>query len=229
MIEIGPGRGALTFRLAERVAEITAIELDNHLADRLLAQASSYPNLRVVNADALSVDYSALASGTIQRLVGNLPYQISTPLLERFVNHWAAFRDFTIMVQKEVADRLAAVPGTKAYGRLSILLQARARVELLFDIAPDAFDPPPRVWSSLVWIEPQPATVEIRDQALLQKVVATAFGQRRKQLRKCLNGLINPAELQSLHIDPSNRAEQLAVTDFIRLANYLAQNRTRKA
>jgi 16S rRNA (adenine1518-N6/adenine1519-N6)-dimethyltransferase len=196
VIEIGPGAGALTFQLAERVAELTAIEIDSHLANRLSAQAIRYPN------------------------------QISTPLLERFVSHWSAFSDFTIMVQKEVAERLAAEPGTKAFGRLTILLQARAAVDLLFDIPPEAFAPPPRVWSSLVWIKPQAPTVEIRDRALLQQVVVMAFGQRRKQLHKCLSGLFDAETLQSLSIDPKSRAEQLTVTDFIRLANFLATTRT---
>jgi 16S rRNA (adenine1518-N6/adenine1519-N6)-dimethyltransferase len=226
VIEIGPGAGALTFQLAERVAELTAIEIDSHLANRLSAQAIRYPNLRIINADALTVDYSKLTAGSRQRLVGNLPYQISTPLLERFVSHWSAFSDFTIMVQKEVAERLAAEPGTKAFGRLTILLQARAAVDLLFDIPPEAFAPPPRVWSSLVWIKPQAPTVEIRDRALLQQVVVMAFGQRRKQLHKCLSGLFDAETLQSLSIDPKSRAEQLTVTDFIRLANFLATTRT---
>jgi 16S rRNA (adenine1518-N6/adenine1519-N6)-dimethyltransferase len=223
LVEIGPGTGALTFALAERVADLTAIELDGRLASELRARAVGARNLRVLHMDALDVDYRALAEDGLLRVAGNLPYQISTALFERFLATWNCFIDFTVMVQREVAERMAAAPGNKRYGRLSIMLQARAQLELLFDVPPSAFAPPPKVDSAVVVVEPCPSPLPILDDSKLGDLVRTAFGQRRKQLRRSLAGMIGSGDLQALGVDPSRRAEELSVTEYIRLANWLSE------
>ncbi len=223
LVEIGPGEGALTFPLLQKHGRLTAIEIDRDLIPRLRERARGVGELSIVEADALSVDLTALAAGHRLRLVGNLPYNISTPLLFHVLDHAAVVRDMHFMLQKEVVDRMAAEPGSKTYGRLSVMLQARCVVEPLFDVPPGAFRPPPKVDSAVVRLVPlPPEQVGARDPAMLDRVVRAAFEQRRKTLRNALSQVAGDADFVAAAIDPGARAEALAVSDFIRLANHLA-------
>ena len=220
LVEIGPGEGALTLPLLARGARLTVIELDRDLAARLAARPEAGDTLGVVQADALKVKLAELAApGERLRLVGNLPYNVSTPLLFRFVEQLAVIRDMHFMLQREVVERMAAGPGSKAYGRLSVMLAVACRVEPLFDIGPGAFRPPPKVWSSVVrltpWAEPP---FPVPDPARFAEVVRRAFGQRRKTLRNALSGLVDEDQIRATGCDPGARAETLPPEAFARLA-----------
>ncbi|MGH8617369.1 MAG: 16S rRNA (adenine(1518)-N(6)/adenine(1519)-N(6))-dimethyltransferase RsmA [Burkholderiales bacterium] len=220
VIEIGPGLGALTRPLVAALGHLTAIELDRDLAARLRAE---FPpaQLTLVEADALQVDFATLGSGL--RLVGNLPYNISSPLLFRLVPYLPHLRDAHFMLQREVVDRMAAPPGGKEYGRLSVMLQARFAIEKLFDVPAEAFDPPPRVVSAVVRLTPLGAAAPaIADEAVFARAVAAAFSQRRKTLRNAWKLLLSGDEIGALNIDPGARGETVAVEDYARAANYLA-------
>jgi 16S rRNA (adenine1518-N6/adenine1519-N6)-dimethyltransferase len=220
LIEIGPGEGALTLPLLGRGLDLTVIELDRDLAARLAARPESGTQLRVVQGDALKFELALLAPpGEKLRLVGNLPYNISTPLLFRFIAQAGCIRDMHFMLQREVVARMAAGPGSKAYGRLTVMLAAACRIEALFDIGPGAFRPPPKVWSSLVRLEPWPEPpFEIADPARFAEVVRRAFGQRRKTLRNALSGLVGEDAIRAAGCDPGARAETLPPEAFGRLA-----------
>ncbi|HQX23501.1 MAG TPA: 16S rRNA (adenine(1518)-N(6)/adenine(1519)-N(6))-dimethyltransferase RsmA [Pseudomonadota bacterium] len=220
-VEIGPGDGALTFPLLARIGRLTAIELDRDLIPRLRERGGDA--LELVEADALTVDLTALAAGQPMRLVGNLPYNISTPILFHALAHAGAVQDMHFMLQKEVVDRMGAGPGSKVYGRLSVMLQARCRVEPLFKVGPGAFQPPPKVDSAIVRLVPLPAAaIGLLDPARFEAVVRAAFAQRRKTLRNALAGVADVATLQAAGIDPQARAETVAVADYVALANRLA-------
>jgi len=219
LVEIGPGRGALTEQLAASGCRLDVIELDRDLVPGLLAAFSLNPGFALHSADALRFDYTSLAaqSGPL-RVVGNLPYNISTPLIFRLLENTAIIRDMHFMLQREVVDRLAATPGNRDWGRLGIMTQYYCAVEKLFDVPPEAFNPRPKVQSAIVrltpWLEsPWPAC----DPVLLRQVVQAAFGQRRKTLRNNLKGLIDTARLESLGIDPGARAETLELHQFIEI------------
>jgi 16S rRNA (adenine1518-N6/adenine1519-N6)-dimethyltransferase len=219
LVEIGPGEGALTLPLLARAGHLTAIEIDRDLAPLLPGRAAGTGELTVIEADALTVDFRALAAGRRLRLVGNLPYNISTPLLFHLLGAADAITDMHFMLQKEVVDRMAAGPGGKEYGRLSVMLQARAEVEPLFRVAPGAFRPPPKVDSAVVRIVPKPAsaTADI-DPARLERIVRAAFAQRRKTLHNALAGVVEDAELRAVGIDPRTRAEDVPVEGYLALA-----------
>jgi 16S rRNA (adenine1518-N6/adenine1519-N6)-dimethyltransferase len=220
IVEIGPGQGALTAPLAERVPRLHVVELDRDLAERLVAR---YPADRVVvhPADALRFDFGALPAGL--RVVGNLPYNISTPLLFRLAGFAPRLRDLHFMLQKEVIDRMVAAPSTPEYGRLSVMLQYRFEMAKLFDVGAGAFRPPPRVDSAVVRMVPRPAAaIGARDEPLLGRVVTAAFTKRRKTLRNALDGVIDADGLRALGIDPQLRPENLGVPDFVRIANAVA-------
>ena len=222
VVEIGPGQGALTFPLLDRHGRLTAIEFDRDLLAPLTVRARAHGELELVHADVLDVDFTALAGGTPLRLVGNLPYNLSSPILFHALDHAAVVRDMHFMLQKEVVDRMAAGPGSKVYGRLGVMLQAWCEVTALFDVGPDAFRPPPKVDSAVVRLVPRdPASVGIDVPARFAAVVRAAFGQRRKTLRNALQPLCDADAIAAVGIDPSRRAEQLEVADFIRLANSL--------
>jgi len=222
-VEIGPGEGALTLPLLSRTGTLTAIELDRDLIPRLREFAAPVGELEIVEADALTVDLSALARGAPMRLVGNLPYNISTPLLFHALEHAEAIRDMHFMLQKEVVDRMAADSGSKTYGRLSVMLQARCRVEYLFKVPPGAFRPPPKVDSAIVRLTPLPAAdVGYRDHATLERVVRHAFAQRRKTLHNALSGVADDDTMRRAGVDPKARAEDVAVAGFVALANEVA-------
>ncbi len=217
LVEIGPGLGALTQPLVERSGALTVIELDRDLAARLRGRTG----LAVIEADVLGVDFAALAAGAGRplRIIGNLPYNISTPILFHLLAQAGAVCDQHVMLQKEVVERLAAAPGGKDYGRLSVMLQWRYEVEALFDVPPDAFDPPPRVVSAVACMTPraQPAAV---DAALLGELVAVAFSQRRKLLRHTLGRWLD-ARGATGDFDLQRRAEEVPVAEYLALAGRL--------
>ena len=221
LVEIGPGLGALTVPLLERVEHLTVIEIDRDLAARLVAE---YPPARLTlhNSDALEFDFSSL--GKDLRVLGNLPYNISSPLLFHLTQHDANLRDITVMLQKEVVERMVAAPATPAYGRLSVMLQARFRVERLFGVPAGAFRPTPKVDSAVTHLVPlRESRPGIVDEVSFARVVAAAFGQRRKTLRNALKTFASEAELEQVGIAPRARGETLSVADFVRLANGLAK------
>ena len=217
VVEIGPGLAAITAGLVERAGCIAAIELDRDLVARL-RETFSPTQLTLHEADALTFDYAQLGAGL--RVVGNLPYNISSPLLFRLAEFAAQLRDVHVMLQKEVVARMAAAPATPDYGRLSVMLQVRFRVTRLFVIPPGAFRPAPKVDSAFVRLVPLGAArPTIADEALFARIVAAAFGQRRKTLRNALASICDDAQITRAGIDPSARGETLAVADFVRLAD----------
>jgi len=217
VVEIGPGLAALTGGLIGRAGHIDAIEIDRDLAARLRERFGER-ELTLHEGDALAFDFGALGSDL--RVVGNLPYNISSPLLFHLAGHAANLHDLTVMLQKEVVDRMTAAPGTAEYGRLTVMLQAVFSMERLFTVPPGAFRPAPKVDSSVVRLVPRAtATLGARDIGVLSRVVQAAFGQRRKMLRNTLRGWFDAERLEELGIDPKARAEDLRVADFVRLAN----------
>jgi 16S rRNA (adenine1518-N6/adenine1519-N6)-dimethyltransferase len=220
IVEIGPGQGALTLPLLDRHGALAAIEFDRDLLVPLAAAARSHGTLTLLNANVLDVDFSALAGDAQIRLVGNLPYNLSSPILFHALDHAAAIRDMHFMLQKEVVERMAAAPGSKVYGRLSVMLQTYCAVTPLFNVPPGAFRPAPKVDSAVVRLVPRVAAdVGIDDPAGFSQVVRAAFGQRRKTLRNALSGVADGAMLEAAGLRADARAEQLSVADFIRLAN----------
>jgi 16S rRNA (adenine1518-N6/adenine1519-N6)-dimethyltransferase len=218
MVEIGPGRGALTAPLLERVAKLHAVEIDRDLAAAL---ATEYPRLALHGGDVLEFDFNTLPARL--RVVGNLPYNVSTPLLFRLIAHAERLIDLHFMLQKEVVDRMVAAPGTAAYGRLSVMLQYRFTMRKLFDVSASAFRPPPRVDSAFVRMIPRAAAaLEAEDEKVLARVVTTAFSKRRKTLRNALEGVADEAALRALDIDPRLRPENLGVAQYAAIANAIA-------
>lgn len=215
LVEIGPGEGALTLPLLARAGRLTAIEIDRDLAPLLPGRAAGTGELTVIEADALTVDYRALAAGRRLRLVGNLPYNISTPLLFHLLTAADAITDMHFMLQKEVVDRMAAAPGSKDYGRLSVMLQWRYAIEPVLDVPPEAFDPPPRVDSAVVRMRPLPA--DKIDFERLSAIVKAAFSQRRKLLRHTLGPWLQSQGLSS-GFDLQRRAEEVPLADYLALA-----------
>lgn len=224
LVEIGPGQGAITFPLLDRHGELTVIEFDRDLIFPLTEAARAHGTLEVIHRDVLSVDFTALTGGEGQiRLVGNLPYNLSSPILFHALEHAAAIHDMHFMLQKEVVDRMAAGPGSKVYGRLGVMLQAYCHVTPLFNVPPGAFRPPPKVDSAVVRLVPRaPETIGIIDPEKYSAVVRDAFGQRRKTLRNALSKLCDAAAIEAAGVRPDARAEQIEVADFVRLANHLA-------
>lgn len=221
LVEIGPGRGALTRALLERVETLDAVEVDRDLAPELDTLAAT-DRLTVHVADALGFDFAALAQdrGGPLRVVGNLPYNISSPLVFHLLDQLPAVADMHFMLQREVVDRMAAQPGSKTYGRLSVMVQAQCRVTPLFQVPPGAFYPEPKVTSAVVRLQPNPAEApRPRDHAAFSAVVARAFQARRKTLRNALKGLCTPERISAAGIDPGARAETLSVSDYLRLAD----------
>ncbi len=220
VVEIGPGLGALTEPLLERLDHLHVIEIDRDLIARL---HDRFPpeRLTIHEGDALDFDFAAI--GGDLRVVGNLPYNISTPLLFHLAGFAASVRDMHFMLQREVVDRMVADPGTADFGRLSVMLQYRFDMERLFVVPPGAFNPAPKVDSAIVRLIPRPAVaLDARDEALLAKLVLAAFGQRRKMLRNNLREFVDEAGLAAAGIAPTARAEELGVADYVRLANALA-------
>jgi 16S rRNA (adenine1518-N6/adenine1519-N6)-dimethyltransferase len=219
MVEIGPGLGAMTRLLLEHLGHMHVVELDRDLVAQLGKQFKP-DQLTIHSGDALAFDFAALAQGKKLRVVGNLPYNISTPLLFHLTQFSHAILDQHFMLQKEVVERMVAEPGSKVYGRLSVMLQWRYQMSLLFIVPPEAFDPPPQVESAIVRMVPRVQVLPC-DAAQLELVVTQAFSQRRKVLRNCLAPLFSENELIDAGVDPSLRAEMIGLEQFVGLANRL--------
>lgn len=216
IIEIGPGAGALTSQILPLAKSMTAIEIDQDLIPILQQSCQPLGELILIAQDVLTVEFDQL--GENMRIIGNLPYNISTPILFHLVKTIDQISDMHFMLQKEVVDRLAASPGNKDYGRLSVMLQYYCDIEFLFKVPPGAFTPPPKVESAVVRLAPRrPNLLPNVSYASLSHIVRLAFGQRRKMLRKSLKPQVTADQLESLGIDPTLRAEQLTVEDFCRI------------
>jgi 16S rRNA (adenine1518-N6/adenine1519-N6)-dimethyltransferase len=224
VVEIGPGDGALTRPLLAALGRLTVIELDRDLVPRLHALADATGGeLAILRADVLDVDFGTLATSGPVRVVGNLPYNISSPILFHCLEHLDAIVDMHFMLQKEVVDRMGAMPGSKTYGRLSVMLQLACRVDPLIDVPPRAFRPPPKVDSAVVRLRPRPpAERPDADPDAIARVVRAAFGQRRKTLANALAGVVDATDIAAVGIDPRVRAEQLEPAAFVALARVAA-------
>jgi 16S rRNA (adenine1518-N6/adenine1519-N6)-dimethyltransferase len=219
VVEIGPGPGALTAPLLERLERLHVVEIDRALAADLPLRVPHPERLVIHSADALQFDFGALARGPASlRVVGNLPYNVSTPLLFRLLEHAGAIKDMHVMLQREVVDRMTARPGGRDYGRLTVMLGAAARCEALFDVGPGAFTPPPKVWSTVVRITPRVPDFAIADRERFAALVAHLFSMRRKTLGRALKGRLTPAQIAAAGIDAGARPETLAPAEFARLA-----------
>lgn len=223
-VEIGPGRGAITAELAERSRKLDVIEIDRDLAKKLgEAKWIANSNVTIHTADALVFDFTKLSCAeSSMRLAGNLPYNISTPLMFHLLDFHRLFRDIHVMLQKEVVQRMTAIPGTKSYGRLTVALAARCKVESLFNIGSGAFSPTPKVESSFARLIPiREPLVAQSEQKAFDEILRTAFGKRRKQLANALQTLLSADAIKDAGIDPMARAETLPVTAFVDLARQL--------
>ena len=219
VVEIGPGLGAITEPLMARVDHLHVVEIDRDLIARLKKQHTP-ERLTIHQGDALAFDFASV--GNKLRLVGNLPYNISTPLLFHLAEYVDIIHDMHFMLQKEVVERMVAEPGDADFGRMSVMLQYRFYLEWLIDVPPESFDPPPKVQSAVVRLIPKPASeLTAKSQEKLAQVVLTAFSQRRKMLRNTMKGLLDDAAFVALGIDPTRRPEDIPVEDYVRIANFL--------
>lgn len=231
LVEIGPGLGVLTEALLPCVTAMDAIELDRDIIPKLAANCSDKGQLQIHAIDALRFDFASLATdGRPLRIVGNLPYNISTPLMFHLLERHEVIKDMHFMLQKEVVDRLAATPDTKSYGRLSVTMQYHCRVEALMDVPPESFSPAPKVNSAVVRLVPyhQPP-VAVNNKKIFETLVTQAFSQRRKTLRNTLKPMISAAQMEAVGIDPQRRAETLSLQEFATLANAVAASSNRHA
>ncbi len=224
VIEIGPGQGAITRPLLQRLDSLDVVELDRDLV-AILEQLDTGGKLRIHQADALKYDFCRAAGTEKQiRIVGNLPYNISTPLLFHLFTQ-NCIMDMHFMLQREVVQRLAANPGNKQYGRLSVMAQYYCEVVPLFDIGPESFDPAPKVTSAFVRLTPRPGGQRtVKNISILKQLVSKAFHQRRKTLRNALSGIATIADMEAVGITPGSRAETVSVEDYVALANRLNEN-----
>ena len=233
IVEIGPGLGALTDPLLQRIAHLQVVEIDRDLIARL---RSRYPveRLTIHAGDALEFDFGALKKAGPMKIIGNLPYNISSPLLFHLVAFSPLVAEMYFMLQKEVVDRMVATPGSTDFGRLSVMLQYRYQMDCLFVVPPDSFNPPPKVESAIVRMIPRKLDLPVGagdtplptaiDESRFANLVMAAFSQRRKMLRNTLKAHINEADLAALGINPMARAEDIAVADYVRLSNFLTAN-----
>lgn len=220
MVEIGPGLGALTKPLLKKLNLLHVVEVDRDIIAWMQKEYAGN-NITIHNSDALKFDFGSL--GDHLRVTGNLPYNISTPILFHLLDNVAHIVDMHFMLQKEVVERMVAAPSTPAYGRLSVMLQYRLQMEYLFTVPPEAFDPAPKVESAFVRCVPYAKLpYPAKDEALFAQIVTAAFGQRRKTLRNTLKGMLDDAGFAALHIDSQQRAENLSVAEFVAIANYLS-------
>ena len=227
IVEIGPGLGALTKPLLAKIEQLHVVEIDRNIVAWMQTEyakpAYAKNNLIIHNVDALKFDFSQLSSQL--RVTGNLPYNISTPILFHLLDNVGHIVDMHFMLQKEVVERMVAVPSTPAYGRLSVMLQYYLAMEYLFTVPPEAFEPAPKVESAFVRCVPHAALPFVaKDTGLFYKVVLAAFGQRRKTLRNTLKGILDDVGFANLGINPQLRAENLSVAEFVAISNYLGSN-----
>lgn len=224
LLEIGPGQGALTAPLLDSREAVTAVEVDRDLAAHLRLRFSHHPGFQLINDDILRTNIDTLADGGSLTVVGNLPYNISTPLIFHLLERGSRIRRMVFMLQMEVVDRMCAAPGQEGYGRLSVMVQYYCQVEKLFLVPPTAFRPVPKVWSAVVSLEPHTSLpVTALDPELFATVVRDAFNQRRKTLRNSLKHLIDGETLQHLGIDDKLRPEALSTGDYVSISNALAR------
>jgi len=220
LVEIGPGLGALTLPLLLAVGRLDVVEIDRDVIPHLQQACAGFGELRIHNADVLKYDFAALAEGQLLRLVGNLPYNISTPLIFHLLKQLPVIRDMHFMVQREVAERLAAAPATEQYGRLSVMVQWRCTVELLFTVGSGAFKPAPKVESAVVRLAPhRAAPVKVNDEQRFAELVNQAFTQRRKTLRNARKRFFTAAGIEELGIDSRRRPETLSLVEYAALSN----------
>ncbi len=229
LVEIGPGLGALTCPLLRRHGELDVVELDRDVIPRLQAACAEAGVLRIHQADALRFDFTTLAKpGTALRIVGNLPYNISTPLIFHLLESAPCISDMHFLLQKEVVDRLTAAPGGASYGRLSVMTQYRCRASALFRVGPGAFTPPPKVDSAVVRLVPYAELpVKADDEALFARLVNQAFTQRRKTLRNALKPILSAEAIEATGIDPTLRPENVSVQDYVALSHAAVETRDR--
>ncbi|WP_323753176.1 16S rRNA (adenine(1518)-N(6)/adenine(1519)-N(6))-dimethyltransferase RsmA [Marinobacter sp.] len=227
IVEIGPGLGAITEEILAINPRLQVVELDRDLIPVLRTKFFNYPDFKIHEADALSFDFSQLAADRPLRIVGNLPYNISTPLIFHLLAQAGVVQDMHFMLQKEVVQRLAAVPGDNNYGRLGIMAQYFCKVQPLFEVGPGAFRPAPKVDSAIVRLVPhKELPYPAKDLNTLQSVVRTAFNARRKTLRKALGAMVTVEQLQSLDINDGLRPENLSLADYVRIADLLADSKS---
>ena len=221
LVEIGPGKGALTFSLARSGCRLHAIEFDRDLFAQLSERFSGNTEVTLHQRDALEFDFASL--GEKLRVVGNLPYNISTPLLFHLVDAKQVIADMHFMLQKEVVDRICASPGSKNYGRLTIMLGCYLESLPLFEVPPEAFSPPPRVQSAVIRLRPFERNVhQIQNHDVLSHVVTQAFMQRRKTIRNALKATVATQLIESCGIDPGKRPEEVAIADWVALSNSIS-------
>jgi 16S rRNA (adenine1518-N6/adenine1519-N6)-dimethyltransferase len=223
-VEIGPGQGALTAPLLAQNVQLDVVELDRDLVELLQRKFSQQPKLKIHSADALNFDFAALAQSDEKlHIIGNLPYNISTPLMFHLLESCDCIADMHFMLQKEVVDRICATPGSKQYGRLSVMMQYYCQGECLFEVPPESFEPIPQVMSAIIRLIPhlQPPVIVTSVESLNQ-VVTQAFSQRRKTIRNSLKNLLTEEQIAGLGINPSVRAETLSLEEFATLSNFVA-------
>jgi len=226
VVEIGPGLGALTGPLLKAAGELEVIELDRDVIPLLQQRCAHMGRLHVHNVDVLKFDFRTLTQEQNLRVVGNLPYNISTPLIFHLLQQLPVIRDMHFMVQKEVAERLAAAPATAHYGRLGIMVQLHCQVELLFEVGPGAFKPAPKVDSAVVRLIPhQRPPIKVDNMDCFAKLVACAFTQRRKTLRNALKAMLTAEDIHELGIDPGRRPETLSLAEYAALSNIKSNQR----
>lgn len=227
LVEIGPGQGAITAPLLEAASQLTVIEIDRDLAAALRARFAGNAGFQLIEKDVLKVNFAALGNGQpgSLRIVGNLPYNISTPLLFHLLDYHELIADMVFMLQLEVVDRMAAMPGSSDYGRLSVMMQYHCMVEKLFTVPPGAFTPQPKVESAIVKLTPwRPLPHPARDPGTLARVVRTAFSQRRKTLRNTLKTLLPADQLDILGLDLNLRPENVGLKDYVRISDLVDQH-----
>lgn len=225
IVEIGPGLGALTLKLLTILKEMDAIEIDRDIIPSLMEKTQGIGTLNIHQEDVLTFDFSTLFQRYQQKLrvVGNLPYNISTPLLFHLFQQNDCVQDMHFMLQKEVAERLSAQQGGKEYGRLSIMAQYHCDIHLLFNVPPDAFWPKPKVFSTVLRLIPKTPKLNANNYALFQEIVKQAFNQRRKTLKNCLKQWVTEKQLLDLDINPQNRPEEISIEKYVKISNMIVE------
>jgi len=223
IIEIGPGLGAITKQLLAITKSINVIELDRDIIPKLKFNCDGLGELNILQTDALKVDYGQFAKNGLLRVVGNLPYNISTPLLFHLFQYLDQIQDMHFMLQKEVVLRMTAKPGSKVYGRLSIMTQSYCDTRMLFLVPPESFTPAPKVESAIVYLAPRKKKIDITDRKLFSAIVTEAFNQRRKTLRNVWKNRISADLLEKLEVNPSLRPEKVSLDEFVKVSNFLSE------
>jgi 16S rRNA (adenine1518-N6/adenine1519-N6)-dimethyltransferase len=222
LVEIGPGQGAITAPLLSHCPTLNVIEIDKHLIPVLLAQFAKYPGFKIYQEDALKFDFSELATKKPLRIVGNLPYNISTPIIFHLLSFQNKIEDMHFMLQKEVVERIASTAGQKNYGRLSVMVQYYCQVENLFGVPPESFTPQPKVDSAIVKLTPfKTLPFVAKDVSIFSNLVNVAFQQRRKTLRNSLKQLLNKEQIESLPVDTSLRPENITLEEYVNISNLI--------